>query len=391
MKLFTAVLSLIAAAVAASSQQQEQVMISEIQADSNLGRKVMSMARRLEQNGQDYYSQLYDWDNAFSDAWVAGYSIKFQGCHHVSQWNNEANDEQDVRILNKRLARFRLCPSGSCSSSDSNGCSGGYGDYVIDLNSFLQAYIEARKEAYNNGGAYRYDENNANQDQVQDQAQTYEDFSTVTTYMQCARAGFRRQLQNNNDNQDAQNAQNNVNQQYYIGPYCATQGGAVYLGVFVDDSCTTFADSNGGRDTYLTMTGEALPYGSSSIIASDCLSCKEGGQDWYNQDAYAYYAADVADEDDVLQVCEGLYNRAGKCESSLPYGTTYKNNNNACNYIQGIKAVRSNGTVITASEKANQSAQATISVLSIAFVALSGYVYYLKSKLDLSSINLDKE
>lgn len=383
MKLFTAVVSLLAAVVSAASQQH--VKISEIEADSDLGRKVMGMARRVEQNGQDYYSQLYDWDSAFSDAWVAGYSIKFQGCHHISQWNNEANDEEDVRILNKRLARFRLCPTGSCSSSDTNGCSGGYGEYVIDLNSFLQAYIEAKQDAYNNGEAYNYDENSGNQDQAQGQQES-NNFGVVTTYMQCAKAGFRRQLQNNN-----YYSENNANQQYYIGPYCATQGGAVYLGVFTDDSCTAFADSNGGRDTYLAMTGESLPYGSSSIIAKECMSCKEGGEDWYNQDTYAYYDADVADADDVLQVCEGLYNRAGKCESSLPYGTTYKNNNNACNYIQGIKVVRSDGTVMTASEKANRSARMTISVLSIAFVALSGYVYFLKNKLDQSTINLEKE
>lgn len=381
MKLFTAVVSLLAAVASASSKQH--VKISEIEANSDLGRKVLGMARRVEQNG-DYYSQIYNWDNAFSEAWVAGYSIKFQGCHHISQWNNEANGEEDVRILTKRLARFRLCPTNSCNSGDSNGCSGGFGDYVIDLNSFLSAYIEAKQDAYNNGEAYRNDENNANQNQAQGDQQS-DNFAVVTTYMQCAKAGFRRQLQNNNYNN------NDYNLQYYIGPYCASQGGAVYLGVFTDDSCTAFADNNGGRDTYLALTGEYLPYGSNSIIDKACMSCKEGGEDWYNQGSYSYYDADVADEDEVLQVCEGLYNRAGKCESNLPYGTTYKNNNNACNYIEGIKIIRSNGTVMTARDKANKSARMTISFLSIAFVALSSYVFYLKGKLDQSTINLDKE
>ena len=45
---------------------------------------------------------------------------------------------------------------------------------------------------------------------------------------------------------------------------------------------------------------------------------------------------------------------------------------------------------MTAKEEANKSAKMTMSVLSTAFVALSGYVHFLKNKLDQSTITLDK-
>ena len=53
--------------------------------------------------------------------WVSGYSVKFQGCHHIKQWNEAADGEEDVKISTSRLVRFRLCPSGSCSDSKAAG------------------------------------------------------------------------------------------------------------------------------------------------------------------------------------------------------------------------------------------------------------------------------
>ena len=47
-----------------------------MKANDKVGRKLINKARKLE-NNQDY-------DNTF----IAKYSIKFQGCHHVPQWND---------------------------------------------------------------------------------------------------------------------------------------------------------------------------------------------------------------------------------------------------------------------------------------------------------------
>ena len=70
-------------------------------------------------------------------------SLKFQGCYHTQQWNDEADDEDDVRISTQRLVRFRLCPSDSCTMESASGCSEGYGDYIIGMEEYLEAYFEA--------------------------------------------------------------------------------------------------------------------------------------------------------------------------------------------------------------------------------------------------------
>jgi hypothetical protein len=70
-------------------------------------------------------------------SYIAEYSIKFQGCHHVQQWNDNVDEESDVRIMTKRLARFRLCPTDQCSNDKSSGCTTKYGDYIVDVRSKL--------------------------------------------------------------------------------------------------------------------------------------------------------------------------------------------------------------------------------------------------------------
>jgi len=98
--------------------------------DSNAGRKIMEHARRLDQNNVDY-------------SFVGDFKLKFQGCHHVHQWNDNVDEENDVKIRTKRLVRFRLCPADQCSDEKTAGCTSRYGDYVVDMNTFVANYFEA--------------------------------------------------------------------------------------------------------------------------------------------------------------------------------------------------------------------------------------------------------
>ena len=66
----------------------------DIKTSSALGKKILSNARQLEQ------------DDAFNENLVMDYSIKFQGCHHMSQWNADAADDEDMRVATQRLVRF---------------------------------------------------------------------------------------------------------------------------------------------------------------------------------------------------------------------------------------------------------------------------------------------
>ena len=139
MKLFVAFAALVAAVSGkrAAPAHRQTVELRDIKADSPLGNKVMESARRLDQT-----------DGEVDYTWVAGYSIKFQGCHQISQWNDEADGEEDVKIQTKRLVRFRLCPEGSCSEENAGGCDSGYGEYILDMNIFLEAWLQAEQEHF---------------------------------------------------------------------------------------------------------------------------------------------------------------------------------------------------------------------------------------------------
>lgn len=167
-------------------------------------------------------------------------------------------------------------------------------------------------------------------------------------------------------------------QQYYngeaqeakltVGPVCSDNGKSVHLAVFQDEWCQTPAPSGAYENFYY---GQSLPYSQESLIASDCISCKEP------QDANDQNNGDQQDEDEVLEICERIYEDAGKCESdmeSYPYGPYYKNEY-GCNIIKSLHAPGSSGSSGTAGK-----VFAVIFALSTVAIGGAAYYFYTKSK-----------
>jgi len=357
MKFVAAILSLTASMASAAVK-----MPNSIKVDSKMGNSIMSKARRLEQDAEVDFT------------WVADYSIRFQGCHHISQWNGDEDNnnggDEDVRIMTKRLVRFRLCPTAYCSAADAGGCDSGYGDYILDMNEFLQAYWENLLQMCEvheqNCGCDADDGENDQEDfckydclmaQGLDycvdenpyaaEGEEEEEKFEINEYLECGQFEFK------NDEGRRLNQEEEI--QYFLGPYCSQQGGAIYLGLFTDETCTTFADDEGGRETYYTNMGENLPYGEESVVFSDCMSCKEPVEDDGDNNN------GDADEDAVNEACEQIYGNAGKCETSS-MGIDYPNQN-ACNYMTGIKIIRQDGTASEA--KSNTTASIFIGIFVV--------------------------
>jgi len=301
----------------------------DIPVDSLAGRTLMENARRVVENGQNV-------DTSF----LSGYSVKFQGCHHVQQWNEDADDEEDVRIMTKRLVRFRLCPSSECSS-ELGGCTSHYGDYIVDMETYLNSYTYAMQG--NNG------QNNGQNNQRNGQ-------NNGNGYSSCTSFNARRDLQQNNGYYGDQN----VN--YYVGPYCAEQGGEIRLGLFTDDTCTSFAQSQ--------YAIQGMAYTTQSMVSMACTSCSG-----YSNGGYG-----------VSDFCTSIYEIAGKCESKM---NIYYPNEAACSYIEGIKIIREDGVIRTAATKKSKAAAVAIGVFLTIAVLLAGYVYYLRTKLSRAKINLN--
>jgi len=89
---------------------------------------------------------------------VTGYSLKYSRCQMVEQYNDEAAEggedgQSSSPLVKKRFAILRLCPTSSCNASKKVGCTSGYGQYMVEMDTYLQAmqqYREDLQEGYCN-------------------------------------------------------------------------------------------------------------------------------------------------------------------------------------------------------------------------------------------------
>lgn len=390
---------------------------SSIRAESKVGKNLLSKARRLDGGNDDM-------------SWATKYSLQFQKCATSTDYyggyfggNQDNNNDNNQRynyngVYEQRLVHFKLCPTDSCES----GCSEG-GDYVIDMNVFVQAYMEYKVEAqeaeceyvaencycenanddeaceaqcYKDAGIYSQC---VDQDNQNNNGQQGDDFQ-VEEALECARldvdedAANYYAYQNGGNNYNGNYNGNNNNQQemeFFVGPYCSANGQSILLGMFMDEVCSYPAPEG----TYENFNyGNALPYSSESIVSNECISCKQVDNDNNNNnnnnngnDQYQNYNQNQ-EEAEVLEVCERLYEDAGKCESNLNiygmYPTTL-----ACDFISGLKA---SGKTRIFSSLAEAKASVTPSVLAGLFAAstvlLAGVAYHFHTKLQRQSIGL---
>jgi len=175
--------------------------------------------------------------------------------------------------------------------------------------------------------------------------------------------------------------------QYYIGPYCASDGKSINLGVFYDEGCSTQAPVNAYADRHY---GVELPFSSESMVDSnECLSCKMVNQDNNNNqnqnNGNNYY---YQEELEVNEMCEGVYELAAKCETNMD---TYYPDTAGCEYIENIlprleKATR--GVSTRGSSADGGAAKAFAWVFGITTVIFGAYAFFLYRKLDRNRVDL---
>lgn len=384
-----------------------------ISADSSLGRHLISKARRVEQ-AAEYANDI---------SFVSAYSIKFLGCHHVTQWASEEeqeeqdddNNDEDAtlnaangRIRSKGLVRFRLCPSDSCFDHFGMGCSSNYGEYVVDMYTFLQSFIAwemenveykcttyrntCYKECYASSSGNCYSscyknygveaslcaQNDGNGNNYYEQQDGYGNVFSLEDYLECAEYEV-----SNGDGEELA---------HYLGPYCANQGGDIRLGFFQDQYCTL--PSAYQASYFEKLTGIEIPYTKSSIVSTNCMSCENMEQDAEAQDNQDYYNYDqdgnrnyyIAKE--VNELCGTMYMQSGKCETEFNEEDVPYPEEGACTYIESVKRLKSDGIIRSDQRISSKPASVAIGIFGTMAALLSGYVYYLKSKIARSRVNL---
>lgn len=134
-----AIIALIASAVSALKDLTPN---GEIAANSALGMRLLSQAQVVQPA-----RQLNDQQEERDITFIANYSLRYLGCHSLIQVapgenQNNKNNQQQNMLYAEHLARFALCPT-----SDSCGkCQGG-GEYVMNMETFVDAYTEAMMTA----------------------------------------------------------------------------------------------------------------------------------------------------------------------------------------------------------------------------------------------------
>ena len=410
------------------SDHLDAIQKDGITADSTLGRHLLSVSRRVEgEDANAEYNQNYDM------SFVSNYSIKFLGCHHVTQWateeqieeaeeqndNNNNNNQEDQaaqlnaannRIRSKGLVRFRLCPSDSCFDHFGMGCSSNYGEYVVDMIQFLDVYVAWQKEeAATKCATYQqtcysqcYDSTAANcwskcysghgvdaslcQNGNNGQYNYYnggqnKDFD-LDDYLECSE--YEMEQQQYGEDGEAITT--------YVGPYCADQGGNIALGFFQDSLCSIASAYQASY--YEKLSGYALPYSSSPLVSTNCMSCEATANDNNNNNNADYYNYDADGNKNAYQanyvnsLCGTMYMQSGKCESNMPEDDVMYPEEGACTYIESVKQLKEDGIIRADQKISSKPAGIAIGVFTTLACAMGGYVFYLKRKIYRSRVNL---
>lgn len=263
-------------------------------------------------------------DNDFNK--IAAYSLKFQGCHRIVQWKYEEKSNSHVHFQN--LARFRLCPDGRCSNTSSSGCSRHYGEYLLDISTFLYYYLMV--ETTNPSDNSNYDSN---------AVINPSDYTSCTAFKNFA--GY---------------SVDNANE-YYIGPYCSNQGGSVFLGLFTDSMCSTMSKCD--RACFKKIMGYNLPYSHEPLITRHCIPCSSSSNQNYYGPRYE---------------CKQIYKQSGKCESKMNISDP---NLSECKYIAGVKSTGQDG-ILRNTNGGRGKITIVILFLATCCVVIGIYIVYLR-------------
>jgi hypothetical protein len=348
MKLSHAILAIGAAMVSANRFAPAGISSNPKRSYINELIRGATVIRELESQGQQQRSaeeEVYEVD-------ITSYSIKFQKCQFVKSYDDDLAKNQDSAsvLATKRFVVFRLCPNHSCSS-----CNSGYGEYMIDLETYLYATVQYQQELQQ-----RICNACAQCDQEQDEAAAGDDANRLlqdynvdvncnTCYSECVKF----------ENMEAQgfvDASNFIECQLiydpdddgktslYAGPMCASQGSKINIGVFTDENCFINDSSKSVDDYIVDSDGYSKQLSHvllKSVYASDsCISCT----DPQNQNV----DADGSSTQQVLEMCGQLYEASAKCEQAhgfdkgysaySGYGNQQGNEDVVCDFIDSISA-----------------------------------------------------
>jgi len=330
--------------------------------------KLMSEARELGGNNNN---------NNFDYSWVQNYSVRFQSCSSITQfntYNNNNNNNNNYGALNKaNVALFKLCPTKDCSAK----CVGA--EYVVSTETFANYYTDSlmttrqytcetiRQNCVCEDGT---DDNVCQASCYTASNATYcvsmnNNNFNIQNYMQCGKV----KLENNNNNNNGGNNNGN-NNVFYAAPKCASDGNSIIMGLFTDQYCTYNADSS-AYELFASNYGFSLPHANSDLVEENCVSCSYANGNYFQTSA----------------MCSYLYVASAKCEANLQ-GQISAPITTGCSYISEIPT-KADGYV---TPKPSHAATIFFALTTFSLLGLLIYVSFkagiVRKKIDLGTSGL---
>lgn len=251
---------------------------------------------------------------------ISGYEIKFQQCQFVKSYDDELAEDEDTKtvLATKRFVVFRMCPSGNCAN-----CAYNYGEYVIDMETYLETatayYAEDREGMCGLCEEVCY----ADDDATKNAGAAYIDCNSCVDY--CA------YFENMDDNgvymesylmaECAQVYADDNGNEIYAGAICSNNGANIKIGAFKDEYCSQMnknVDIEDYLENGLKFDNDILE---KVVNVTSCVSCT--ATEWEIPEENDQQN-DQAEEVEVNEMCETLYEAAAKCESKYGFDNYWK-------------------------------------------------------------------
>jgi hypothetical protein len=369
-------------------------------AKANYNAALMKNARRLNDNQNNVD--------------ISTYAVMFEKCQFIKSYSDTLaeNAAYDTVLATDRFVIFKLCPDSACST-----CTTNYGEYMVDLDTYLQATVEYEKQnqeemcnecnncaaadeadAANADNAKADNADNANADNANADAANGGRKLVTVDCTTCAADCEKIANMETNGYIDATNflecqmiydPADGSGAALYAGPVCASSGSKINIGVFTDQYCFVADESKSVDDYLVDANGYSMKLSHAllkSVYASTCISCaKEENGDGNNQ---------------ANDMCKTLYEEAAKCETSHGFNSGFADNGGydnqvsqeavVCDFIKSVSkgAYDSSGEISIYGANSKSGASATtggqkfaLSFFVIGTVALAAYAAMLHTKL----------
>jgi len=275
-----------------------------------------------------------DWGNFGFD--VSLWSLKYSSCATINFFDGNGEQEEDGPTFRQTsFVTFRLCETDTCSDNSWYGCTSDYGEYMVTLEDYLEARRTYQEETIESFCEYcrqciyfeTYFYGNRNLDE---DADGEEEQHACKYYNTCLEGKSSCDNFGEEDYGYGDAGDDNViefeygdffecervdggddNNEFYLGPYCdPSDHKTIKIGIFSDEWCTNYI---GNKISIYQATGMLVEDdGLKDYYSSDCISCKESDL------PYQIVANDQEDEDEIIELCEQIYESAAKCNAHMP-------------------------------------------------------------------------